>query len=461
MTARAAVIGAGPSGFYAADQLLKEGIAVDLYDALPTPYGLVRAGVAPDHPKIKSVTRMYDKTAQHPDFRFFGGVELGADVTPEDLLERYHAVVYAVGTPTDNAIGIPGEDRPGSVAATEFVAWYNGHPSYADAAFDLSCERAVVIGNGNVAIDVARMLVLDPDELAGTDTADHAIEAFARASVTDVVILGRRGPAQAAFTNPELRELGDLARADVVVDAAELELDPASAAWLESEDASPTVRRNVAMLREFASRRPAGKSHRVALRFSRSPVEVLGERDGPVTGLRVVRNRLEPDPRGGVRAVATGEQEVIPCGLVIRSIGYRGRPLPGVPFDERRGLIRNEGGRVCEEDGTPRVGEYAVGWIKRGPSGVIGTNKKCAADTVAGLVEDVQRGRLIAPAAPSGDAIEAWLRTRVPGLVTWRGWEAIDEHERGLGAPAGRPRVKLVRVPDMLAVAGQNTGLSV
>ncbi len=461
MTARAAVIGAGPSGFYAADQLLKEGIAVDVYDALPTPYGLVRAGVAPDHPKIKSVTRMYDKTAQHPDFRFFGGVELGADVTPEDLLERYHAVVYAVGTPTDNAIGIPGEDRPGSVAATEFVAWYNGHPSYADAAFDLSCERAVVIGNGNVAIDVARMLVLDPDELAGTDTADHAIEAFARASVTDVVILGRRGPAQAAFTNPELRELGDLARADVVVDAAELELDPASAAWLESEDASPTVRRNVAMLREFASRRPAGKSHRVALRFSRSPVEVLGDRDGPVTGLRVVRNRLEPDPRGGVRAVATGEQEVIPCGLVIRSIGYRGRPLPGVPFDERRGLIRNEGGRVCEEDGTPRVGEYAVGWIKRGPSGVIGTNKKCAADTVAGLVEDVQRGRLTAPAAPSGDAIEAWLRTRVPGLVTWRGWEAIDEHERGLGAPAGRPRVKLVRVPDMLAVAGQNTGLSV
>ena len=458
---RVAVIGAGPSGFYAADQLLKEGIAVDLFDRLPTPYGLVRAGVAPDHPKIKSVTRMYDKTAQHPDFRFFGGVEVGADVTPEDLLERYYAVVYAVGTPTDNAIGIPGEDRPGSVAATEFVAWYNGHPSYADAAFDLSCERAVVIGNGNVAIDVARMLVLDPDELAGTDTADHAIEAFARASVTDVVILGRRGPAQAAFTNPELRELGDLARADVVVDAAELELDPASAAWLESEDASPTVRRNVAMLREFTSRRPAGKSHRVALRFSRSPVEVLGDRDGPVTGLRVVRNRLEPDPRGGVRAVATGEQEVIPCGLVIRSIGYRGRPLPGVPFDERRGLIRNEGGRVCEEDGTPRVGEYAVGWIKRGPSGVIGTNKKCAADTVAGLVEDVQRGRLTAPAAPSGDAIEAWLRTRVPGLVTWRGWEAIDEHERGLGAPAGRPRVKLVRVPDMLAVAGQNTGLSV
>ena len=461
MTARAAVIGAGPSGFYAADQLLKANVAVDLFDALPTPYGLVRAGVAPDHPKIKSVTRMYERTAQHPDFRFFGGVELGADVTVGDLLERYHAAVYAVGTPTDNELGIPGDNRPGSVAATEFVAWYNGHPSHADAAFDLSCRRAVVIGNGNVAIDVARMLVLDPGELAATDTADHAIEAFARASVSEVVILGRRGPAQAAFTNPELRELGELGRADVVVDPAELELDPQSAVWLESDDASPTVRRNVAMLREFAARGPTGKSHRIELRFCRSPVEILGDGDGPVTGLRVVRNRLEPDSRGGVRAVAAHEHELISCGLVIRSIGYRGRPLPGVPFDERRGLIRNDGGRVCEGDGTPRAGEYAVGWIKRGPSGVIGTNKKCAADTVARLLDDLARGRLNDPPAASGDAIEPWLRTRVPGLVTWRGWEAIDEHERDLGAPAGRPRVKLLRVPEMLAVAGQNTGLSV
>ena len=461
MTARAAVIGAGPSGFYAADQLLKEGIAVDLFDALPTPYGLVRAGVAPDHPKIKSVTRMYDKTAQHPDFRFFGGVELGADVTADDLLERYHAVLYAVGTPTDNAIGIPGEDRSGSVAATEFVAWYNGHPGHVDEAFDLSCGRAVVIGNGNVAIDVARMLVLDPDELAATDAADHAIETFAGASVTEVVILGRRGPAQAAFTNPELRELGELGRADLVVDPGELELDPQSAAWLASDDASPTARRNVAMLEEFARRRPTGKSHRIELRFCRSPIEIVGEGDGPVTGLRVARNRLVPDSRGGVRAELTKDEEVIPCGLVIRSIGYRGRPLPGVPFDERRGLIRNDGGRVCDEDGTPRPGEYAVGWVKRGPSGVIGTNKKCAADTVARVLEDLARGRLNAPAMPGGDAIEAWLRARVPALVCWRGWEAIDEHERGLGAPAGRPRVKLVRVGEMLAVAGQNTGVSV
>jgi ferredoxin--NADP+ reductase len=296
--------------------------------------------------------------------------------------------------------------------------------------------------------------VLDPDELAATDAVDHAIAAFASASVRDVVIVGRRGPAQAAFTNPELRELGALALADVVVDPTELELDPASADWLESGGASPTAVRNVAMLRELAARPPTGASHRIDLRFCRSPVEVLGDGEGPVTGLRVVRNRLEPDARGGVRALATDEQEVIPCGLVIRSIGYRGRRLPGVPFDERRGLIRNDGGRVCEEDGTPRTGEYAVGWIKRGPSGVIGTNKKCAFDTVGRLLEDLSRGRLNEPPALDGAAVEPWLRTRVPALVTWHGWQAIDEHERRLGTPEGRPRVKLVRVPEMLAVAG-------
>jgi ferredoxin--NADP+ reductase len=403
--------------------------------------------VAPDHPKIKSVTRMYERTAQHRAFRFFGGVEVGADVTAGELRERYHAVVYAVGTPTDNRLGIPGDDRPGSVAATQFVAWYNGHPGHADETFDLSCSRAVVIGNGNVAIDVARMLLLDPDELASTDTADHAIAAFAGASVTEVVILGRRGPAQAAFTNPELRELGELARADVLVEPADLDVDV-------PDELQPTARRNMEILRSYAARPPAGRSHRVVLRFCRSPVEILGDGEhGPVTGVRVVRNRLEDG-----RAVPTGEEEVIPCGLVIRSIGYRGRALPGIPFDERRGLIRNAGGRVCEEDGTPRRGEYAVGWIKRGPSGVIGTNKKCATDTVAALLEDLAGGRLAEP--PEG-ADEAWVQARVPGLVTWRGWEAIDEHERALGAPAGRPRIKLVRVPEMLAVVGQNTGVSV
>jgi ferredoxin/flavodoxin---NADP+ reductase len=440
---RAAIVGAGPSGFYAADQLIKAGFEVDLYDALPTPFGLVRAGVAPDHPKIKSVTRVYEKTARDAAFRFFGGVRLGADITREDLLERYHAVLYAIGTATDNRLGIPGEDRPGSHAATEFVAWYNGHPDHADEAFDLNGGRAVVIGNGNVALDVARMLVLHPDELAPTDTADHALDAFAAATVEEVVLLGRRGPAEAAFTNPELRELGELARADVIVDPAQLE------GVAEPDDA--TRRRNVEILRDYAAREPSGKSHRIELRFLRSPVELLGDGDdGPVTGVRVAINRLEESDDGRVRAVPTGAEEVIECGLVLRSIGYRGRPIAGIPFDERRGLIRNAGGRVCTEDGAPCRGEYVVGWIKRGPSGVIGTNKKDAADSVARIAEDRDAGALNDPAESDADAVEAWLAERVPQLVTWEGWEAIDAHESALGEPAGRPRVKLVRVAELI-----------
>ncbi|MEA2228370.1 MAG: ferredoxin/flavodoxin---NADP+ reductase [Solirubrobacteraceae bacterium] len=457
---RVAVIGAGPAGFYTAEQLLKEGFEVDLIDALPTPFGLVRAGVAPDHPKIKSVTRMYEKTAAREGFRFFGGVELGGDIERDDLLERYHAIIYAVGTADDNRLGIEGEDRPGSHAATEFVAWYNGHPAYADREFDLSATRAVVIGNGNVAIDVARMLVLDPDELAVTDTADHALEALGAAQVAHVTVLGRRGPAQAAFTNPELRELGELQRADVIVDPAEIELDEHSAAWLET-DGDPTARRNVEMLRDYARREPSGKSHQIELRFLRSPLEVIGDEadGGAVRGLRVVRNEiLRDDATGALRARSTGVEEVLRCGLVLRSIGYRGRALPGVPFDERRGLIRNDGGRVQDEDGETLRGEYAVGWIKRGPSGVIGTNKKDAADTVAKVLADAEAGALNEPDQPDAEAIEAWLRERVPGLVTWNGWAAIDEHETALGGPLGRPRVKLVRIPEMIAVAETPVG---
>jgi ferredoxin--NADP+ reductase len=452
---RIAVVGAGPAGFYACEDLLKAGFEVDLYDALPTPFGLVRSGVAPDHPKLKSVTRRYSKTAAHPDFRFYGNVELGSDIDRAELFEHYHGVIYAMGTPADRRLGIPGEDRPGSHAATEFVAWYNGHPEYADHEFDLSAQRAAVIGNGNVALDVARMLVLDPDEIAVTDTADHAIEDLATAGVEHVVLLGRRGPAQAAFTNPELLELGDLRRCDVCVDPQELDLDEHSAAWLETE-ASKTARRNVEILREFSRRPPAGKSHRIELKFLRSPVEVLGnDDDAPVSGLRVVRNRIEPDAAGVLRAVPTGKEEVIECGLVLRSIGYRGRPLPGVPFDERRSVIRNEGGRVTTDAGDPIPGEYVAGWIKRGPTGVIGTNKKDASDTVAKLLQDAESGRLNEPADPDRDAVDAWLRDRVPGLVTWEGWEAIDAHEVAQGEPHGRPRVKLVRIPHMLGVAEQ------
>jgi ferredoxin--NADP+ reductase len=445
---RAAIIGAGPSGFYTTEQLLKQGFEVDLYDALPTPFGLVRAGVAPDHPKIKSVTRVYTKTAAHPSFRFFGGVTLGRQVSREELLARYHAVVYAIGTATDNRLGIPGEDRPGSHPATEFVAWYNGHPHFADHQFDLNGGRAVVIGNGNVAIDVARMLVLDPAELEPTDTADHAIDAFGMAGVSEVVLLGRRGPAQAAFTNPELRELGELERADVIVDPAQLE-------GVEvPEDGDATKRRNVEILRDYAQRTPAGKSHRLELRFLRSPLEILGDGDdGPVTGVRVGINRLSQD---GSKAVATGEEEVIECGLVLRSIGYRGEPLAGIPFDAKRGLIRNENGRVLSEsDGSRCPGEYVVGWIKRGPSGVIGTNKKDATGTVARIAEDEEADRLGAPdpGLCSAEAVKAWLDERVPDHVTWEGWEAIDAYESALGEPSGRPRVKLVRLEELFAAS--------
>jgi ferredoxin--NADP+ reductase len=436
MSNRAAVIGAGPSGFYATEQLLKAGFEVDLYEVLPTPFGLVRTGVAPDHPKIKSVTRVYEKTAKHPAFRYFGGVALGKDISREELLERYHAVVYAIGTATDNRLGIPGEDRPGSHSATEFVAWYNGHPDFADHEFDLSATRAVVVGNGNVAVDVARMLVLDPDEVAATDTADHAVDALASASVHDVIVLGRRGPVQAAFTTPELRELGELTRADIAIEPGAMELDEASAAFLESGECDATTKRNVEVMRDYAEREPSGRERRVELRFLWSPVEILGEgEDGPVTGVRVVKNRLENG-----RAVPTGEEAVISCGLILRSIGYRGTPQAGIPFDERRGLIRNEGGRVIGDDGAQQRGEYVVGWVKRGPSGVIGTNKKDAADTVAKILEDEQNGVLNEPVAVP----------EVPeGAITWEGWRAIDEHETAAGEAQGRPRVKLVRVEHM------------
>ena len=438
MTARhhAVVVGAGPAGFYTAEQLLAAGFAVDLLDALPTPFGLVRSGVAPDHPNIKAVTRVYEKTAAREGFRFFGGVTLGEDVSRAELLERYHAVVYAVGTPADNRLDIPGEELNGSHPATRFVAWYNGHPDAADEEFDLSAERAVVIGNGNVAIDVSRMLVLHPDELARTDVADHALEALGRSRIREVVVLGRRGPAQAAFTNPELRELGELQRADVIVDPAEVD-------GVEAPEEA-TRRRNVETLRDYAARAPDGKSHSVSLRFLRSPVEIVGDENGRVRGIRVARNKLDRDGR----PVATGEEELIECGLVFRSIGYRGRPLDGIPFDDRRGVIRNEDGRVRDEQGAACRGEYVVGWIKRGPSGVIGTNKKDAADTVKRILDDQEAGVLSEPDAQS----PAGLFPRAAGTVSWDGWTAIDAHERARGDATGRPRIKVVDARELLAL---------
>jgi len=460
---RIAVIGSGPAGFYAAGHLLKEPsgrVEVDMIERLPTPWGLVRSGVAPDHPKIKSVTRVYEKTAAHPRFRYFGNVTFGEHLSREDALAHYHAVLYATGSPADRPLGIPGEELPGSHAATEFVGWYNGHPDHTDLEVDLlSTERAIVIGNGNVAIDVARMLVLAPSELAGTDTADHALEILAASSVREVVIVGRRGPAQAAFTNPELLELGELAQADVIVDPAELDRALAVDDAVSSQDI--TSRRNVEILREYAERAPAGHDRRIVLRFLLSPTALLAGDDGRVGSVELVHNRLLAGADGRLRAEATGEREVIAAGLVFRAIGYRGIPLPGVPFDERSGVIPNDHGRVVDPlSGAHAPGEYVVGWIKRGPSGVIGTNKKDAQDTVEAILADIapdpagaQRPLAHDPPNPDSDAIERLLRARRPDLVTYAGWESIDAHERALGEPDGRPRVKLTRIEEMLRVA--------
>jgi ferredoxin--NADP+ reductase len=324
---RVAVVGSGPAGFYATGQLLASGdpaVSVDLFDRLPTPWGLVRFGVAPDHPKIKSVTRVFEKTARMPRFRFHGNVEVGRDVSHEQLAGAYHAVLYAVGTPADRRLGIDGEDLGGSHSATDFVAWYNGHPDYADLDFDLGCERAVVIGNGNVALDVARMLALSVEELAVTDIADHALELLRASEVQEIVVLGRRGPAQAAFTNPELRELADLELADVIVDPADMELDVHSAAELETADG--TTKRNVETLAEYAALTPAGRPRRIVLRFLTSPVAIEG--DDRVQAVVVERNELFADEHGTLRARPTGARERIEAGLVLRSIGYVGTPLP-------------------------------------------------------------------------------------------------------------------------------------
>jgi ferredoxin--NADP+ reductase len=451
---RVAVVGSGPSGFYAAGHLLKSKdatVSVDVFDRLPTPFGLVRAGVAPDHPKIKSVIKVYEKTAADPGFRYFGNVTIGDLIAHAELAERYHAVVYAVGAQTDRQLGIPGEDLPGSWAATELVAWYNGHPDFRELEFDLSCRRVAVIGNGNVAMDLARMLVLPRSELEETDTADYAIDALADSAIEEVVVVGRRGPAQAAFTNPELRELGELTEADVIVDPAELEIDDHSARSIEHEGAI-TARRNVEILREFAAREPAGKPRRVRLTFLRSPVAIHG--DGRVEALELARNELHHGGDGSMRAQATGEHETLDAGLVFRSIGYRGVPIDGVPFDVWHGTVPNEEGRVVDPAAQHAVpGLYVVGWIKRGPSGVIGTNKRDAQETVTNLLEDLAEGRLPEPADPDPDGVDALVSQRAPEAVRYDGWELIDAAEKAAGEPLGRPRVKLTRIDEMVDVA--------
>src|SRR6266496_626559 len=397
---RVAVVGSGPAGFYAAGALLDADIPVevDMIERLPTPWGLVRLGVAPDHPKLKTVSRAFERIALKPGFRFFGNVEVGRDLTHSDLTGLYDAVIYAFGAQSDRRLGISGEDLPGSWSATELVAWYNGHPDFQELDFDLNVDRAVVIGNGNVALDVARMLALTPEELAPTDTTDPAIEAIGASTIRDIVVVGRRGPAQASWTTQELKELGELAGADVVVDPAELNLDAASEASLEDDTNS---KRNMEVLRDFAARQPTGKPVTVRLRFLASPVALHGEEK--VESIELVRNKLEEED-GRLVAVPTDERETLACGLVFRSVGYRGVGLPELPFEERRGTILNEGGRVTGEERT-----YCAGWIKRGPTGIIGTNKKDAAETVAFLLEDVEQGRLLHHDDATAEAVDSLL----------------------------------------------------
>lgn len=446
---RVAVIGAGPSGFYAADALLKgrEDVSIDLIDRLPTPYGLVRYGVAPDHQKIKSVTKLYERTFNDPRVRFLGNVDFGRDLAHEDIRRHYHAVVYAVGAPSDRNLGIPGEDKAACLSATEFVAWYNGHPDYVGLEVPLDAHSVAVVGMGNVAVDVARVLAKSVDELAETDMADYAIEHLRSSQVTDVYMLGRRGPAEAKFTTKELRELGELANADIVVRADELEVSEAS---LKAIEGDATSQKNLEVLREMAAKPLEGKPRRLHIRFCVSPKEIEGDRR--ITGVVLERNRLEPTESGYMQAVGTGELETLEAQLLLRSVGYRGTALPSVPFDDRKNVIPNDRGRVLDAaGGEPVAGEYVAGWIKRGPTGVIGTNKADAMETVESLLAD--KLPTLDPADAAPEAIDRLLAERGVKPFGFRQWQALDRLELEAGQAAGRPRVKITDVASMLEVA--------
>ncbi len=411
---RVAVIGAGPAGLYTAEALVKNGVRVDVVDRLPTPYGLVRYGVAPDHKSIKSIARYLQRVLETPGVRFFGGVELGRDITREELLACYDAVVYSTGAMVDRKLGIPGEDLPGSIAATDFVNWYCGHPDAAEHSFDLSAEEVAVIGVGNVAVDVVRILAKTTEELHHTDIPVQVMEALSRSRVKKIHLIGRRGPAQAKFTTKEARELGELAHASVHVRPEDMELDADSAALVESDR---HVRGNVTAMRGWTDE-PKAAERAIELRFWLAPAEILGTRK--VEGLRLEKTALVDG-----KVVGTGEFETLPVGLVIRSVGYRSVPLQGVPFDDRSSVIRNEKGKVAE-------GEYTAGWIKRGPTGVVGTNKSDAAETVQVLL-----GELGSRPRPTGD-LEELLQAKGVEIFTYRHWLGLDAAERALAESLSR-----------------------
>jgi ferredoxin--NADP+ reductase len=451
---RVAIVGSGPAGFYAAEHLLKQkrlSVSVDMFDRLPTPFGLVRFGVAPDHQKIKKVTRVFDRVASNEQFRFFGNVEFGSHINLADLRRYYHQICFATGAQSDRRLGIPGEDLARSHPATEFVAWYNGHPDFCDARFDLSVERVAVIGVGNVAVDVARMLCRTKDELSKTDIADYALEALGESRVRQVFILGRRGPAQAAFTNAEIKELGELPGADIVVIPGEVALDRLSQLEVDAgEDAA--VSRKVAILQEYAGAARRGKERTLTIRFLVSPAELLGDDRGGVAGIRLVQNELYQTADGSLRPRPTDQFEDMSVDLVFRSVGYRGVSLPDLPFDETRGIIPNDAGRIVSSDtGESECGLYVAGWIKRGPTGVIGTNKPDAAETVTAMVEDAASGILLEPDSTDPNQIEKLVVERQRGFVSYDDWRRIDEVEMQRGTQMNRPRVKFTSTADMMS----------
>jgi ferredoxin--NADP+ reductase len=446
-TLRVAIVGSGPAACYAAEEILgQRGLdaEVDMFERLPVPWGLLRFGVAPDHQDTKAASVAFSKTMRRNGFRLFLNTEVGKDITLEELRCRYHAVVYAVGANGDRPLGIPGEDLAGSHSATEFVAWYNGHPDHADRTFDLSQERAVIIGNGNVALDVARILVADPDALARTDIADHALAALRESKVREVLVVGRRGPLEAAFTTKELLGLNGIDGVGLVARSNEVAVDDAARARIDEPEASVDLYK-AELIAELSSER-SDQPRTIALRFLASPVELCGSER--VEGISLVRNELVED--GGVlRAQPTDEVDVIPCGLVFRSVGYLGRPVDGLPFDEARGVIPNQAGRVVgtHDDALP-AGLYTTGWIKRGPSGVIGSNKKCARETIGSLLDDFVGGLLQSPVVPATD-----LGELMPAHLNLDDWKRIDDHERSTGRLQGKPRLKLVEVSRMVEVA--------
>jgi ferredoxin--NADP+ reductase len=457
---RIAIIGAGPAGLYAAESLLRRrdvALTIDVFNRFPTPFGLVRDGVAPDHQSIKAVVRVFDKVLADPRVRFFGNVTYGVDLHHRELKRLYHQIVYAVGAQADRRMGIPGEDLPNSFPAISFVGWYNGHPDYRDLPVDLSCDRAVVVGNGNVAMDVTRILATSPEALAGTDIADHALEKLRQSKVREVVVLGRRGPAQASFTTSEIRELGRLEGVDVVVDPGDLQLDAASQAEVEEDR---TARANLGHLREYAARHAHTAPRRILLRFLASPAEVLGAAGG-ITALKVEQNELVVDANGALRSKGTGRLETIETGLVLRSIGYRTVPIEGVPFDHATSTINNVAGQVVHPNtGEVVRGEYVVGWAKRGPTGLIGNNKSDSAATVDAMLADLPLLKPLQDDDRDPSRTEALLRARGIDYVAYRDWQILDRYEVAAGRAQGRPRVKVTTVPEMLAIVREGRRLA-